>query len=604
MKTKIYTNYRLIILLGLFLFTLATISASSAATDVYVDTNGNDTNPGTEILPYQTINYGIQNVDNNGTVHIGAGNYRTYVNPDHKDYEITINKDVNLQGAGSDQTTIDPGTNGNIFAISPGKTVTIENLKIQNGEENVGGAIYNQGTLTIQNCVFENNHARGDGGAISNRQGTLNIVDSEFKNNYAASGYYGGAISNSNGNLTITNSKFDGNHAEYDGGAIYAIGSSTIIITGCEFKNNLAGGNGGVIYNSGTMIITGSNINQNTANQGSGGAIYNVGLLTITNNTITNNNATQRGGGIYNVGTLIITNSSITENNASVNGGGIYNLGGTLNISGSRINDNKAQNGAGIYNNGGSATLFIFDSNLNRNDASNNGGAIFNSNWATLNVTSNNIINNTAIIGGAIYIYSGTATINFNRIVSNSSTVEVNQSSAFDARYNWWGQNTGPGTGQVVGVTSEQYTPWLFMTYTADPTTIQQGQTSTLTADFRYDSNGVFHGPTLGHLPDETPVTFTTNLGNVGSKSIVIGTLNGVAIATLRGDEAAGEALTTASLDSQILTVTMTITPTVRAASETTTTETVGMQETGIPIPLMVIAILMVFSGLIGTRKK
>jgi hypothetical protein len=140
------------------------------------------------------------------------------------------------------------------------------------------------------------------------------------------------------------------------------------------------------------------------------------------------------------------------------------------------------------------------------------------------------------------------------------------------------------------------------MTYSANSRVISLGELSTLTADFRYDSNGVFHDPAAGHLPDETPVTFTTNLGNVGSKSIVTGTINGIATSILRGNEAAGEALTSASLDNQTLTATVTITPTARAASSST--KTIGMQSTGIPLAGIGLAILLVSAGLILPKRK
>lgn len=141
------------------------------------------------------------------------------------------------------------------------------------------------------------------------------------------------------------------------------------------------------------------------------------------------------------------------------------------------------------------------------------------------------------------------------------------------------------------------------MRYNANPTTIQQGSTSTLTADFRYDSSGAFHDHSLGHLPDGTPVTFTTNLGNVGSKSITVGTLNGIAIAILRGDEAAGAAFTSALLDGQTLHSTVTITPgtTVSAAGST---RTIGMQTTGLPIGAIILAVLMVFNGMVMSKRQ
>ena len=60
------------------------------------------------------------------------------------------------------------------------------------------------------------------------------------------------------------------------------------------------------------------------------------------------------------------------------------------------------------------------------------------------------------------------------------------------------------------------------MTFTADPTIVLNGSTSQLTANFNneYDGHSVSpFDPAMGHLPDGCSVTFTTNLGSVGSKT-------------------------------------------------------------------------------------
>jgi hypothetical protein len=96
-------------------------------------------------------------------------------------------------------------------------------------------------------------------------------------------------------------------------------------------------------------------------------------------------------------------------------------------------------------------------------------------------------------------------------------------------------------------------------------------------------------------------VTFTTNLGNVGSKIATALTIDGVATILLRGDEAAGTALTSAALDLETMYLTVPVTPiTVNAV----TTNTVGMQNTGTPPVGIVLATLMVLSGFFRTRKK
>ena len=56
-----------------------------------------------------------------------------------------------------------------------------------------GGAIHNEfGTMEIQACVFDRNHAKLDGGALWNYRGTIKIQSCAFDNHHA--GQDGGAV--------------------------------------------------------------------------------------------------------------------------------------------------------------------------------------------------------------------------------------------------------------------------------------------------------------------------------------------------------------------------------------------------------------------------
>ncbi len=73
---------------------------------------------------------------------------------------------------------------------------------------NNGGAIYNQGTLTLTKCTFTSNAASKRGGAIYNISHTLKAIECTFKFNKAAQG---GAIFNYRGITIFSGSKFYGN---------------------------------------------------------------------------------------------------------------------------------------------------------------------------------------------------------------------------------------------------------------------------------------------------------------------------------------------------------------------------------------------------------
>lgn len=529
------------------------------------------------INPTDSIQDAINNADPGDTITMNIGTYNQN--------SIQVNKELTLMGATNnpDDVIIDAQQNGKVIEVLAGvNNVKLQGLTLTNGYfdgtwRGNGAGINNRGGTEAQptqiiNCKLTNNNATGDGGAIYN-YGNLAITGCTLTNNTA--GGNGGGISN-RGNLAITDSLIQNNTAPSFGGGIYNLDSMSL--TCSIIQQNQAPGGGGIL-NDGEMIITNSTIQQNQGENG--GGIGNFDTLTIIGSTIQGNTAPV-GGGICNFDTLNVDTSIIQDNTAPGTisyGGGIFNTRGfdegKVTITGSTIRGNKAENGGGIYNSD------------------------------ILNITGSTIMDNIATNGGAIYndqmqgVY-GTVVANFNRIVGNSPNSIQNNGSSVNAEYNWWGSNTPNFAALITG--EVDYIYWLVMTYSANPTVIPQGATFTLTADFRYDSNGAFHDPVVGHLPDGTPVTFTTNLGNVGSKSIVIGTINGIATTIMRGDEAAGEALTLAILDNQTLTDTITITPTVSATSSTE--KTIGMLHTGFPLVGVVLALFMVVIGWIMPRRK
>lgn len=176
------------------------------------------------------------------------------------------------------------------------------------------------------------------------------------------------------------------------------------------------------------------------------------------------------------------------------------------------------------------------------------------------------------------------------------------ENSNTTANYNWYGTNRPDDSKFFEGNGTLNYYPWLVLKINANPSTISAGQTSTLTADVYHDVAGGDHRANAAMFFSGPKVKFTTNLGNVGSKSVTVHWINGLATAILRGDEGHGIATVTAT-DYQTVQTMVTI----LGASKTSTSTnklTIGMQNTGIPLAGMVLAIIMVLSGLISTRKR
>jgi len=123
------------------------------------------------------------------------------------------------------------------------------------GSSSFGGAIYNQGTLAVNNSLMASNQAEISG-AIYNPGAITEINNSTFSDNAAS--YSGGVIYNDIGTITtINNSTFSGNVAS-DGGAIFNAGNIDTI-SNSSFSGNTASRGGGVYSYSFGTITTLSN---------------------------------------------------------------------------------------------------------------------------------------------------------------------------------------------------------------------------------------------------------------------------------------------------------------------------------------------------------
>ncbi len=431
----------------LFSFGFNTAAAANTST-IYVNTIGNNSWDGQSATwngingPKQTISNATGTVITNGTIYIAQGTY----------YESGININTNMTIIGeSQQNTIINGTNsGNsIFTIASGVNATIINLTLTQGQSNNGGAIYNNGTLTVTNCTLtdtaNSSVAGGLGGAIFNQGGTLIVTNSTLNNNTAR---IGGAICNRYGNVILTSNLFNNNIAQLGGGAI------------CNYEGN----------------------------------------LTMVNSTLNNNIANWTGGAIMNFGTLTVTNSTLNNNTAQTDcGGAICNYDANLTVTNSSFNSNKAPVGGAIYN--------------GADDSSGDVSSVVNFNWIIGNSPNNS------------EIYSTNGTIN--------------------ATLNWWGSNVDPSSNVQGNVT---VTPWLVLNVTANPNSISNCGNSTVTANLLYDNQGHYHNPVNDHVPDRIPVIFTTTLGSMCSLS---STVNGTAQSTLNGGLIAGVANISIKIDNQ-----------------------------------------------------
>ena len=284
---------------------------------------------------------------------------------------ITINKDITIDGKGH---TIDAKNLGRIFSIGEGFTVTLTNATLINGKATEGGAIYNDGSLTLSDVKLSDNAADSYGGAVFN-----------------------------NGHLVVSDSVFDSNDivnrgsasVDYGGAAIYNWYDGVLTVSGSNFTNNIKN------YKNGDRLV---------------GAIATIGDATISDSYFVNN-AGRWGGAISTAGYLLAGDD--------VN---------TLTVSGSTFKENGGLYGAGIFVAGSDFTVSdcVFDKNtaFGKGDMTpnnNNGAAIVVTDTGkdiTGAITGSNFTNNKAQYGGAIYICEGNIAISDSLFVNNSADVE------------------------------------------------------------------------------------------------------------------------------------------------------------------------------------
>ncbi|OEC87354.1 MULTISPECIES: beta strand repeat-containing protein [Methanobacterium] len=489
---------------------------------------------------------------------------------------------------------------GGAIYNSPDSTLNVNNSIFTDNTGKLGGAIYNHGSSTVKDSTFTKNTAQR-GGAIFNLNYDLllNVDNCIFTDNDAASNF-GGAIYNNAGNVTVKDSTFTDNSALNKGGSVYNEGLFNVI--SCKFTGNTAD-YGGAIYNWDTLNIKGSTFTGNCAST-SGGAIYNIkGILNATNSTFMQNNATQGGaiynngtstftgcifnnntvsaigdaigGAINNIGTLAVINCTFNNNSASGNynamGGAICNLCQVSNSGSSSVNctvtnctfkGNIAQIGGAICNlcqvinsSSGSVNCTVTNCTFTSNTATDyDGGAICNrcsarggSGFTNCTVTGCIFTNNTAVVGGALSNSASTLNANFNRFYNNTAATSGNalycNNGSTDANYNWWSSNKDPKTIPNLIVENDGSVDvgiWVILTVKANPTTINNTQKSTITADLNHINGG---GDLVGgHIPDG-PVTLNVPWGSYTSPrithSITLNTTNGVVNAVFYAKEGA-----------------------------------------------------------------
>jgi len=264
---------------------------------------------------FERIQMAVDAARSGDTIQIGPGTY-------FENVDIN-NKDLTVQGASSNQTTVDGRFRGPVFSILPlpfgtgSQIVSLSGLTITHGRNDTGGGIMVAGTvLTVTDSAIVSNWATQSGGGIdallegtadaSTSFRSLIIQRCLIARNRALSG--GGLHTQSEVHSLISNSSLVGNHAEAGGGAFieYATRSR---IENTTISDNTADGDGGGIWVA------------------AGGEGEPASMVTFSHDAVVNNQAALSGGGIFS--SCLGGHCIVLEGENSV----------TLNISGSTPGD-------------------------------------------------------------------------------------------------------------------------------------------------------------------------------------------------------------------------------------------------------------------------
>ncbi|WP_459690267.1 InlB B-repeat-containing protein, partial [Agathobaculum sp. TL06] len=313
--------------------------------------------------------------------------------------------------------TLTGSGSGSVITVAEGASLSITDSStagtgvITGGKSSSGGAIANQGTLSMTGGTVSGNEATNAGGAIYTT-GDMTLQNVTIRDNKTTGdNSTGGGISisedaSSTLNIAITSCVVEGNTSHMKGGGLDYLSqnntsTSEITIAGTVFRANEASGTdlpdgtkaagvGGGASLMGVVTLSDCQFFENTARSGGGlsisGLSDNEGDITIENCVFQENAAatgsqpteipdtegetvptTGMGGGIYSqMGNFTIKGGSVTNNTAALGGGVCAAVAGVTLADGGVICNNTAEEGGddfcflytfGVYTSQHSLTL-------------------------------------------------------------------------------------------------------------------------------------------------------------------------------------------------------------------------------------------------------
>lgn len=273
-----------------------------------------------------------------------------------------------------------------------------------------GGAIYVEGSLTVNHSSFEDSVAATDGGAIyvygANYEDEQTIIaDVEFHGNYAVEG---GAIAVIDSQMTVIRAEFTANGAEDEGGAIYVydtnwsvshstFGSADDDHDDPELENYAREGGDihsstGTIENAVTASITHTKFYDSRAVEDGASLFMDCAALDLSHSLFHSTDSSEDAvifltddeEGCFDY-RATITHTTFTDNYAFSDGVIFVDAGSegegvsgllSLSVTNSLFSGNVAEESEGVFDVAGPVDISIINSRFERNRAGDNGAII------------------------------------------------------------------------------------------------------------------------------------------------------------------------------------------------------------------------------------
>lgn len=279
-----------------------------------------------------------------------------------------------------------------IYAVGDSSWAVID-CDFKHNSSRIGGAVYANHCkgMIFRRCNFIDNSVK----SMHYEEGQTSYTDKYVER---TSGQ-GGAIICITSDITLEKCVFDNNHADISGGALFLYHYEEFLekpcakIFDCTFTRNSAHKKGAAIYNKAHSYMNKCifednrvtdnqlisrlsygeyNINYGYDDRNTGGALFSFRKMTMVDSRFINNTA-DYGGAVSNYHEMHVKGCEFTGNNAGSDGGALFNARSkkstfTLNVEDSTFTDNTAENrGQSVFNEEGSNKLLFTGTTFRNN---------------------------------------------------------------------------------------------------------------------------------------------------------------------------------------------------------------------------------------------